>query len=404
MSSESGNLRGNNSNQETIEEEVVFTSEDEYYWYDSCGQDLIGTSLPSPPFPASPADASSWSVGVNRLTSDTDPNLLDSLRRVSSPVFDFNQQSPPSIEHNTNSSTEDSSATLSGSHLPLLSKPSTSHSSDSSNNTVVEKDFTMEDDEFFASLTSLEDHTVEIDSLIARFNKDTVDLLDLNSYKDELQKIFNRFSEFEKAYIAAKGKLDRRKPSDVPKLEQIKQLHEKFQKRVVSNEVEVKKKLRELQNADTLSRSDTSESLSRDKANMKIKHAVKKFKDLSKVVNDLGEVSEMSEHVVRECLMDSKEWKKDLKSYRDLKETIDLELLSVDIAESVVTDFGNTYDEMVTAVSNKIAELNKADKDLGLYALSETKAKSTIQYPDPFSGALGENVFKFSKMQFSLIR
>ena len=137
---------------------------------------------------------------------------------------------------------------------------------------------------------------------------------------------------------------------------------------------------------------------------MKIKHAFKKFKDLSKVVNDLGEVSEMSEHVVRECLMDSKEWKKDLKSYRDLKETIDLELLSVDIAESVVTDFGNTYDEMVTAVSNKIAELNKADKDLGLYALSETKAKSTIQYPDPFSGALGENVFKFSKMQFSLIR
>ena len=104
LSSESGNLRGNNSNQEKIEEEVEFTSEDEYYWYDSCGQDLIGTSLSSPPFPASPADASSWSVGVNRLTSDTDPNLLDSLRQVSSPVFDFNLQLPPtSIEHNTNS-------------------------------------------------------------------------------------------------------------------------------------------------------------------------------------------------------------------------------------------------------------------------------------------------------------
>ena len=52
---------------------------------------------------------------------------------------------------------------------------------------------------------------------------------------------------------------------------------------------------------------------------------------------------------------------------------------------------------MVTSVNEKISELSKADKDLGLFALSDGKIKSSIQYPDAFSGALGENVYKFVK-------
>ena len=101
---------------------------------------------------------------------------------------------------------------------------------------------------------------------------------------------------------------------------------------------------------------------------MKKKHAVKKYKDL-----------------------------KDLKAYRDSKEALDLEKLSIEINPDVEAQLESAYNEMVTAVTNKITELNKADKDLGLYALSDNKVKSTIQYPDPFSGALGENVFKFVK-------
>ena len=115
------------------------------------------------------------------------------------------------------------------------------------------------------------------------------------------------------------------------------------------------------------------------------------------MVNDLGEVTDLTEHVIRDSLIESKDWRKDLKTFRDLKESIDLEILSADIEEEVQTELQEAYDDMVSSVTKKIDELNKADKDLGLFALNESKSKSTIHYPDPFSGALGENVYKFVK-------
>ena len=126
--------------------------------------------------------------------------------------------------------------------------------------------------------------------------------------------------------------------------------------------------LRELQNADTMSRSKDSDKIGQEKVSLRIKHVVKKFKDLAKSANDLGDVNSMSEHTIREYLTETKEWKKDLKSYRDLKESIDLEVLSFEIDAAVVTEFNEAYQNMSTVVTNKIAELNKVDKDLGLFS------------------------------------
>ena len=377
------------NNSETDSSGEVFVNDSDEYWFDSVGQELTGTSLASPPtpFPALSTDPETWSVSVNRFSSDS--NLLDSLRREAiDSVFDFISD----LENNSESNKEELPV-----NNPPLSQPNTSSSSNSTTSTVREQDCTMDEDTFYAHSIELEDHTLQIKSLIGRFNKDTVDLMDLGSFRDELQKIFNRFNDFEKAYITLKNKLDRRKPSDVPKLEQIKQLYEKYQKLVIDNEVAVKKQLRELQTADTMSHSEASEKLAIEKIEMKIKHAVKKYKDLTKIANDIGEVDVMSEHSIRETLVESKDWKKDLKAYRDSKEALDLEKLSIEINPDVEAQLESAYNEMVTAVTNKITELNKADKDLGLYALIDNKVKSTIQYPDPFSGALGENVFKFVK-------
>ena len=146
-----------------------------------------------------------------------------------------------------------------------------------------------------------------------------------------------------------------------------------------------------------MSRSKDCDKIGQEKVSLKIEHSVKKFKDLAKSATDLGDVTSMSEHTIREQLTETKEWKKDLKLYRDLKESIDLEVLSFEIDAAVVTEFSEAYQNMSTVVANKIAELNKLDKDLGLFSLSDTKTKASVQYPDPFSGALGENVFKFVK-------
>ena len=105
---------------------------------------------------------------------------------------------------------------------PIQNSGSSSSDSSSSIATVVGNKVAMDEDMFYAHLMELDDHSVEIDSFIARFNDNTVDLMDLDTYKAELQTIFARFSTFEKAYLVIKNKLDSRLPSDVPKINQIK--------------------------------------------------------------------------------------------------------------------------------------------------------------------------------------
>ena len=55
----------------------------------------------------------------------------------------------------------------------------------------------------------------------------------------------------------------------------------------------------------------------------------------------------MSEQKIRECIQETKEWKKDMRTYRDTKENIDLELVSVEIDAELKADLENTYKEMM---------------------------------------------------------
>ena len=80
------------------------------------------------------------------------------------------------------------------------------------------------------------------------------------------------------------------------------------------------------------------------------------FKDLTKVPNDLGEVKDMTEHTIRDCLVETKDWKKDLKSYRDLKEAIDLDVLSTDIDDAATTKLDEAYEEMSNTVTKKMED------------------------------------------------
>ena len=105
----------------------------------------------------------------------------------------------------------------------------------------------------------------------------------------------------------------------------------------------------------------------------------------------------MTELTIRDYLVETKDWKKDLKAFRDLKEAIDLDVLSTDIDDAATTELDEAYEEMSNTVTKKMADLVKADRDLGLFALSDNKFKSSIQYPEPFHGLWGENVFKFVK-------
>ena len=197
----------------------------------------------------------------------------------------------------------------------------------------------MNEADYNAKKMELDGLTISIESLISRFNKDTVSLLDLGTFRDELKEIFNAFIAFERKYLELRGKMDRNLETDILRLNDLMAMHQRAKKRVVDNEVEVKAKLQELQNASIHATTKDEDKIKKDKIQLKLKHAVEKFKTLKKCMDDLGDVKDMSEHRVRECLVDSKEWKKELRSFRECKESIDLELLGVDIDDEKKTEF-----------------------------------------------------------------
>ena len=245
------------------------------------------------------------------------------------------------------------------------------------------KENTMNNADYKAKVMELDDYTVNIESLIARFNKNTVSLLDLATYRQELKDIFDVFSLFERKYLELRGKLDRNSDNDIIRLNQLKELHERTKKRIVDNEVAVKKKLVELQNGNIHATAGDTDRIAKSKVQLKLKHATDKFKNLKTTIDNLGKVEDMSEHKVRECLVESKEWKKDLRTLREVKESIDLELLGVDIEEERKTEFDDGYKNMDDTVTKMITDLSKTDKELGLYSLSDGKSKSVVQYPEP---------------------
>ena len=333
------------------EEDTVFIEEENDYWIDSAAYSFTEVVSPASPFPRPIADTDRWSTSINRFAFDTG--------------IAVDIEAEPTV----------------GS-FPLLSPRNMA---------------AMNDAEYNRAYMKIDDCVVNIETLISMFNKDTVTLLDLGTYREEIQTIFQSFTKLETKYLDLRGKLNRDNEIDILRLTTLKELHERMKKRVRDNQVEVKLKIEELQNANPHNATKDADRVSKDKIELKVKHAVDKFKDLKKSVADHGKVEDMSEQKIRECIQETKEWKKDMRTYRDTKENIDLELVSVEIDAELKADLENNYKEMMDSVSKMISDLDKSDKDLGLYALTDSKPKSTVEYPDPFTGLLGENVFKFIK-------
>ena len=72
------------------------------------------------------------------------------------------------------------------------------------------------------------------------FNRDTVTIYDLDTYRIELENIFESFTRYQKKYLDLRRYLKINK-SDDDKLQKLNQLYEDMLNKVVNNEVAVKK-------------------------------------------------------------------------------------------------------------------------------------------------------------------
>ena len=246
-------------------------------------------------------------------------------------------------------------------------------------------------------VAEIQNNAEDVEILMDRFNPDTVTILDKDDYKTELNNIFTQLREFQIKVNTFKGALDLNSESHNVALARVTTVLKDLKAKVIANEAGVKKQMVKLVNESDSARSNRSAEVELEKLKLKVSNAKLKFDNLKGEVEKLSEVDDMSEQEVRESVVSSREWKKDLKSFQDLKEKLDVEMVSVKIDEEVQTAYNDAYDTMLKIVTDKMTKLLSADKDLGLYSLSDGKSKTLVHYPESFGGSMGEDVFKFIK-------
>ena len=88
-------------------------------------------------------------------------------------------------------------------------------------------------------------------------------------------------------------------------------------------------------------------------------------------------------------MLDTKRWEDKLDNIMTLKDKIDEDLVSLEVEEDEVTTLDKAIDDLVSAVKNKISQLEKVDKSRCLYSLSKA-VKETAVYPDSFWKSWGK--------------
>ena len=347
------------------ESEVAGEQEDEY-WYDTSNIELsLSATSPVIPPPIEDQDPETWS----------NSNQFFPVGCITSPAIPF---SP--VQGTSGQLRE---PTISESELdpPFLSSGS----------------IIMDEQAVNRKIMQIKGLAEGVLMLIERFNPETVTILDKDYYRTELSSIFDKLTEFQTQVNTLKESLDDTKEYHKAASTNVTTLYTNLKAKVIANETEVKRQMVKLVTESDSSRSDRSVEIEQEKLKLKVSNAKIKFDSLKKEVAKITDISSMSDHEVRESVVTTKEWKKELKSLQDLKEKLDVDMVSIIVDDEVKNSYNEAYNDMVKIVTDTMSTLLLADKDLGLYSLADSKTKGTIQYPDSFGGKMGEDVFKFIK-------
>ena len=363
------------TSEKDTEEDIVISSSEEY-WIDTSGNELVSV-LESPVTPTS--------------ASDRDPESWSSLNRFFPEGCILSPSRPP-IERARS--------------LPALAPTPTAPSLD---NSLQIQEFEHSEppsptptvilvmDRFNSKHKEIKKLKANLYLLIDCYNKDTVSILDKDDYKDELKKIQDGLINIQDKVLNLQDSLDENIEEQQNLYAALDVLMDESKAKVIKNSTEVKNQIAKLISESESSRASKFDENEKMKLTLKVKNATEKFKDLQNEVNRLPEVDSMSDYDIRQSLLASKDWKRDMKSLQTLKESLDVDMVSIDVDELLVNQYQASYDNMVKDVTGMMEKLAVADKDLGLFSLSDSKSKTIVQYPDSFGGGLGENVFRFIK-------
>ena len=351
-------------------------SEEEEYWYDSSGDHLEEerSFAHSPPTPlsASGLNPDKWSTVNKFFPEGSEPSPPPCKAE-----FEFVQSTLQSIieEESFSSSTEEEQSA----DRELVEE---------TENAVEEMDSIAIE----SKLKVLKQLARTIDIYLKRDNEKSVTDHNICNFEGRLKCIFEKLLEMDVAVQDFINQLDSERNKET--IAAAQKLYDETETKVLKNESNVQKAIADLRKG-----SDDEKSKQQvEKVTLRMKNALSNFTSLNNEITKIPKIEELSETQITDYIHASKDWKKRLEKFQSTKEAIDLEVISTDIDdEDLCTRFKTTFETMSTSVTEKMEQLAKADKILGLYSLNDGKSKKTVEYPKKFHGNKGDDVFKFIK-------
>ena len=212
--------------------------------------------------------------------------------------------------------------------------------------------------------------------------------------------------------------LDPEDPDDVKKIKQLEGVDKGIKAKFKKNSKEVKDRFAQLKAEFESSRPlSAAEKLTFDqekkkvvekkkKAELKMGSLLSKSQDLSRKMLELADVNTMTEKEIRENMLKTRDWEKEIDDLKTKKLELDMDLVGVeDVDQESVDLFKDEYKDALKSVEEAVKNLTLKDKELGLCSLIANKNKDSICYPSVFTGKIGENFISLLwnlKMLFKL--
>ena len=190
---------------------------------------------------------------------------------------------------------------------------------------------------FDSNFRELSNKAAVIDTLILRFNKETVCLLDAENYKEDLKTIFDKLLEMQTLNQTILSTLRQNVDEEKQQYARVDKLFTATQAKVIKNETEVKKKMFELKEQASSAAASVVSGKEVKKLTTKANQAIARFSSFKEEISKIPPIEDLTEAEIKEQVVETKEWKKKLETYAGQKESLDVEAEVVDIDEGVKT-------------------------------------------------------------------
>ena len=268
----------------------------------------------------------------------------------------------------------------------------------------------MEEGTFKTRLKAITVAEMKVRQEIKKFLAKDLTIVHLTEHQERRKYIRDKYDSFDNLVIELICDLDSSDATDQPRIAALKQQQDVLLQEVIQNEKEVSDKIIELQTAQPTSQAekDALEEKKAAKAEKAQKVAVDmedvsaRCKSLLDSLNTIQLAPKLSDHEVRQHLLDSKTWSSKCDDIVSSKVKVDKDIIGLEVDKEVVSKLNAAVEKVKTAVSVKITELKEADKIRGLYSLSKA-VKDLAVYPPPFSGKDNEDIFKFKEKMMDAI-